>query len=97
VATTYKRIETVRKAIEILKYLSKEKEPAQAKNIAQAVGLPVGTLMCHLATLEDAGYVRTLGDRFDLGFEIALAWARKKATLEGEKTKIEGQLESLGT
>ncbi len=95
-ATTYKRIETVRKTLEILKYLSNQKEPAQPKNIAQAVSLPVGTVMCHLATLEDAGFAKSLGDRFELGFEFALAWARKKATLEGEKMRIDRELESLG-
>lgn len=93
--TTYKRIETVRKAGEILKHLAAEKEPAQAKNIAQAVSLPVGTVMCHLATLEDLGFVSSIGDRFKLGMGLALFWARVRSELEAEKTQIDRDIKSL--
>jgi DNA-binding IclR family transcriptional regulator len=37
--------------------------------------------MCHLATLEDLGFVSTVGDRFRLGMGLALFWARVKSTL----------------
>ena len=95
--TTYRRIETVRKAGEILKYLAGEREPAQAKLIAQAVNLPVGTVMCHLATLEDLGFVTAIGERFKLGMGLALFWARVRASLEADKARTEQNIKSLDT
>ncbi|HVN97527.1 MAG TPA: helix-turn-helix domain-containing protein [Syntrophorhabdaceae bacterium] len=95
--TTYRRIETVRKAGEILKYLAGEREPAQAKLIAQAVNLPVGTVMCHLATLEDLGFVTAIGERFKLGMGLALFWARVRASLEADKARTEQDIKSLDT
>lgn len=92
---TYRRIEAVRKTGEILKYLANTKEPATGPDIAKAVGLPTGTTMCHLATLEDLGFVLTIGERFQLGMGIALFWARVKSRLEAEKSHIERDLKSL--
>ncbi len=93
--TTYKRIEAVRKTGEILKFLAGQKEPVPCPKIAQAVNLPTGTAMCHLATLEDLGFVSTVGDRFRLGMGLALFWARVKSTLEAERTRIEQNIKSL--
>ena len=93
--TTYKRIEAVKKAGEILKYLANQKEPVNGPAIATAVNLPVGTVMCHLATLEDLGFVRTLGDRFEIGMELSLFWARKKALLSAEKERIDRDIKAL--
>ena len=93
--STYRRIDTVRKAGEILKYLAAHKEPAQAKEIAQAVSLPVGTVMCHLATLEDLGFVMAVGDRFKLGMGLALFWARVRSGLEADRTRIEKDIKSM--
>ncbi|MFB3926391.1 MAG: helix-turn-helix domain-containing protein [Syntrophales bacterium] len=94
-ATTYKRIETVKKAGEILKYLAEQKEPAPAKQIAQEVNLPVGTAMCHLATLEDLGFAMSVGDRFKLGMGLALFWARVRSGLEADRARIDQDIKSL--
>lgn len=93
--TTYKRIEAVRKAGEVLKYLANQKEPVTGPQIAQAVNLAVGTTMCHLATLEDLGFVQTIGDRFRIGMGLALVWARAKSNLEAERERIDKDLESI--
>jgi len=95
VATTYKRIEAVKKTGEILKYLAGQKEPVTGPKIAQAVNLPSGTTMCHLATLEDLGFVSTVGDRFRLGMGLALFWARVRSSLEAEKARIDTDIRSL--
>ena len=92
---SYKRIEAVRKAREILKHLGQVKEPSTGPEIAKAVGLAVGTAMCHLATLEDLGIVQRVGDYWRIGMGLALIWARVKANLEGEKMLIEGQIKEL--
>ena len=94
-ATTYKRIEAVRKTGEILKFLAGQKEPIPCPKIAQAVNLPTGTTMCHLATLEDLGFVSTVGDRFRLGMGLALFWARVRSGLEGDRARIDQDIKSL--
>jgi DNA-binding IclR family transcriptional regulator len=86
--TTYHRIEAVRKTGEILKYLANVKEPASGHDIAKAVNLPTGTTMCHLATLDDLGFVLTVGDRYQLGMGLALFWARVKSSLEAQRDKV---------
>jgi len=97
---TYKRIKAVRKAGEILKHLGQVKEPSTGPEIAKAVGLAVGTAMCHLATLEDVGFVQRVGDAstgsaWRIGMGLALIWARVKANLEGEKMLVESQIKEL--
>jgi DNA-binding IclR family transcriptional regulator len=92
---TYKRIEAVRKAGEIIKHLGQTKEPATGAEIAAAVGLAQGTAMCHLSTLEDIGFVQRIGEHWRIGIGLALIWARVKANLEGEKMLIESQIKEL--
>ena len=92
---TYRRIEAVRKATEILKHLGQMKEPATGAGISAAVGLPTGTVMCYLVTLEDAGFVQRIGDRWRIGTGLALIWARVKSNLEGEKMLIESTLKEM--
>jgi DNA-binding IclR family transcriptional regulator len=93
--TTYKRIAAVSKAGYILKYLADQKEPCSGADIANAVDLQLGTVMCHLATLEDLGFVQRIGDRVRLGMGIAMIWARVKSNLEGDKARIEKQLDEI--
>ncbi len=92
---SYKRIEAVRKAGEILKFLANEKEPVSGQEIARAVNIPVGTVMCHMITLEELGFVVSVGERFNLGMALALIWARVKSSLEVEKERIEKNLNDL--
>ena len=92
---SYKRIGSIQKACAILKFLGSSKEPVSAPDIAKAVDLAVGTACCHLATLEDAGFAQRIGDRWEIGMASALAWARKKSSLEGRRMLIESQLKEL--
>jgi len=94
-ATTYKRIEAVKKTTEIIDFLASVKEVATGAQIAQAVGLPAGTVMCHLSTLEEAGYVTGIGGGYKLGMKLALHWARVKSNLEGQRDRINRDLELI--
>ena len=94
-ATTYKRIESVRKTGEILKFLAGQKEPVTGPKIAQAVSLALGTTMCHLATLEDLGFISMVGDRFRLGMGLALFWARVRSGLEADRARIDHDIKLL--
>lgn len=91
-AQTYRRIEAVRKAGEILKCLANEKGIVSGSEIAKAVNLPMGTVMCHMATLEELGFVARIGDGYKLGMGLALMWARVKSGLEGERERVERDL-----
>lgn len=92
---SYKRIEAVRKAGEILKYLASQKVPVTSTDVSGAINLPHGTVMCHLTTLEELGFVQNVGDYWRLGMGLSLMWARVKSTLEGDRMKIESQLKEL--
>jgi len=95
-ATTYKRIESVSKAISILEFLATQKDPITGPDIARATGLPVGTVMSQIITMQDHHFVRNLGGGFELGMGVALLWARKKALLEGERDRIDQDINKLG-
>lgn len=94
-AQTYRRIEAVRKAGEILKHMASRKEAVTGPDIAKAVNLPVGTVMCHMATLEELGFVQKVGDGFRLGMGLALIWARVKSGLEGDRARVERELAEI--
>ncbi|WP_028318452.1 helix-turn-helix domain-containing protein [Desulfobulbus elongatus] len=94
--TTYRRIEAVRVSIDILRYLAEVKEPATGKDVAVAVDMPHGTVMCHLATLEDERMVRCVGGAWELDLGMAMFWARKKAQLASRIARDSKDLESLG-
>lgn len=93
--STYKRIEAVKKTLEIIDYLGHQKEPVTGVDIAKAVSLQAGTVMCHLATLEDGGFVQQVGGAYRLGMKLAVLWARKKAALETEISKKQEDLNSI--
>jgi DNA-binding IclR family transcriptional regulator len=93
--TTYRRIEAVSKAIGILEFLGTQKEPVPGAEIAKAVNLPVGTVMSQIITLQDHNFVRSSGGGFELGMGAALIWARKKSLLEGERDRINHDIQRL--
>lgn len=95
-ATTYRRIEAVSKAGEIIKYLGNQKGPASGADIATALNMQVGTVMCHLATLEDFGFVKQTADGWQIGLGLALIYNRVRINLESQRDRINRDLESLG-
>jgi len=93
--SSYKRIEAVVKTGHILKYLGNQKTPVNGLDIARAVGLPVGTTMCHLVSLAEHGFVRQLSDGWELGLGLALIWARVKSNLEGQRDRVNRDIETI--
>jgi DNA-binding IclR family transcriptional regulator len=92
---SYKRIEALTKAAKILKFMSDEKEAVGGTRIAQGTGLPIGTAMCHLITMEELGWVVSIGDNWRLGMGLALIWARVKTSQEAEREQINKNIELL--
>lgn len=95
-AKTYKRINAVSTTISILRHMADQREPVAGSDVARAMDLSVGTVMCHLVTLEDARVVRRIGDKFELGDQLAVFWARRKANLESGIGRMKQQLENIG-
>lgn len=93
--TTYRRIESVKTAISVLQHLSGQREPVSGPEIAAAMELPLGTVMCHLVTLEDAGLARCVGGAWSLGMGMGLLWARYKSQVEGKIARLNDELKQL--
>lgn len=93
---SYHRIAAVQKAARILKVIGDSKGPITGSEIAEQVGEPVGTVMCHLATLDDFGLVQEVGGGWLPGLALALYWAKRKATLESQMDKINRELDVMG-
>ena len=92
---TYHRIAAVQKAARIMKIVGESKGPITGSDIAIQVDEPAGTVMCHLATLEDFGLVQETGGGWLPGLALALFWAKRKATLESQMGKINRELEAM--
>lgn len=93
---TYRRIKAVAHVDGILSYLAGVREPVSSKDVATAVGLPHGTVMCYLVSLAERGYVQTVGNHYKLGMKAASLWARTRAGLESEKQRISEQIQEIG-
>ncbi len=93
---TYRTIEAVRKACEILGVLAEAKAPITGAEVALRMQMSQGTVMCHLATLQDAGFVQEVGGGWRLGMKLAIFWARVKAGKEAERDRINKDIEQLG-
>lgn len=90
------RIEAVYLAGQILKTISEIKRPLGSAEVARELGITVNQAFRMCMTLEELGFLKQVGDKYDLGMGLALFWARKKAMLEGERTGVERQLSELG-
>lgn len=95
--TSYKRIGALKTGNNILRFLSDRKHPVSGKEISLALNIKYDTAMCYLATLEDIGNVRQVGECFELGMNMAMFWAKIKSKKETEKQNINRELEMLET
>lgn len=93
---TYRTIEAVRKACEILSVLAEAKEPITGAEVALRMRMSQGTVMCHLATLQDAGLVQEIGGGWRLGLKMAVYWARIRATMEAERDRLTENIKRIG-
>lgn len=95
-AKSYKRIKAVETAGAVLKFLATQKDrPVSVQEIAEGIKTPAPTVMCHLVTLEDMGFVQGINDRWRFGLGLGLIYARVKANLEGERDRINRDLEEI--
>lgn len=93
--SSYNRIAAIKVTVAILRYLADQKQPVSGQDVAKAVEVPHGTVMCHLATLEDERLVRSVGGAWELDMGLALFWARKKSQLQGTIDRAAAELKQL--
>lgn len=89
---SYKRIGAIKTTFDILEHLSAQTRAVTAKEVADALRLPYGTVMSHIATLTDGGYVVQAGEGLKIGPRMALFALRLKAELERKHANIEQML-----
>lgn len=95
-AKTYRRIGAVKTAAAVLKCLARQKGPVPASQVAAELGLPAGTVACHLASLEDEGLTRAIGDRWELAIGMALFWASYTGRARAQVERLSAELHDLG-
>lgn len=93
--TTYRRIAAVELTTRIISMLADQKQPVSGDEVAKSLNEKHGTVMCHLATLEDANFVRKVGGHYELGSALALFWARRKSQLESTIDNARYELNAL--
>lgn len=90
---SYKRIEAVRVAAEILRCLAARPWGIRAEEIASNVAANKGRVLCHLATLQDAGLAKLKKD--GLWTVGPLSASLYKADKQRRAKEIEGMAQSL--
>ncbi len=93
--STYRRNNSAGTTIEMLRFLAEQRDPVSGKAVADALRMPYGTTMGYLATLDDCGMVRKIGDAYELGMGMAMFWAKTKARKEAERQRIADDLAAL--
>ncbi|MBI4714412.1 MAG: helix-turn-helix domain-containing protein [Nitrospirae bacterium] len=90
------RIGSVMEAGKLLKILAEKKEPAGVRVLAGEIGTSENKAFRLLQTLEDIGFVRRIGEGYELGTGMALFWARAKARAEMKIEEGRKELDLLG-
>ncbi len=93
--TTYRRIKAVELTAAVIKFLGKQAVPVSAQQIADAVGDAYSTVMCHLATLEDAGFAKQTNGNWELGLYLGVIWVALKKKKEEAYQRAQEELQLL--
>lgn len=88
----YTELTTVVKALEILEILSMQKQPVSTQAVADEIKACYATAKNYLITLERKKYVRQTGNLWELGQEISILCARRKAKLQAAQNNINREL-----
>lgn len=80
----------------ILKAVTDSREPMSVSEIMTACELSMDIAFRTCVALWEVGFLSRVGDRYELGMANALFWAKKKATLESQRERIDKAIETLG-
>ncbi len=93
--SSYNKIGAVQKSIAIMKFMAREVQPVSPTEIANAVEIPFHTVMCHLSTLEEGGFVKRVYERYELGIYLATIRASLKRSRELTKASADKDLDLI--
>lgn len=91
----YKELTTVATALDILEILSMQKQPISTQAVADEIDATYVTAKNYLHTLENRKYVRSVGGQWELGQEVSMLCARRKAKLMAAQNNINRELEDV--
>lgn len=93
---SYRKIKSVELTIAILKFMGQEIQPVSGQEIATALGEAHGTVMCHLVTLEEGGFLRKVYDRYEIGLYLGVLWTSIKASRDARVNDAKSDLKKIG-
>ena len=93
--SSYTRIASLDKTIDIIEYLHQQGGPVTAADIARALAMQHATVMSHLATLLDRKWLRMDGDRYEPGPRLAGMYSAYKMGIENKISALSRELKSL--
>lgn len=93
--TSYARIAVLDKAIDIIEYLHQQGGPVTVAEISNSLGIPQGTVMCHLVTLLDRKWLRMTGNSYEPGVRLAGMYSAYKMGIENKISALSRELTSL--
>jgi hypothetical protein len=88
-------IAAVRKAGDVLKTVANSREPLTPTQIAEQLDMDTNAAFRQCVTLETIGWLRQIGDKYELGMGLALFWARKRAQLEATVKRAQTDIMKL--
>lgn len=94
---TYKRIQAIKTADVILKFVSKSPSPVTGSEIAEATEISHGTVMSQVSTMVDIAWLTEVGGGYQVGMGLAVYWARMKSQVISEfRDKFEILIKLIG-
>lgn len=93
---SYHRITAVNVALDIIEAVADAKSGIRPGEIAAVTGIPKPTVMCHLITMAERGYIMKTGETYRLGMKAASLWAKVRAALEAHRDLLNESLKQIG-
>jgi DNA-binding IclR family transcriptional regulator len=90
---TYKRIASLEKGLQIISHISEGTQ--SIKSLTDKITMPIGTLHCYLATLEDLKIIVINGDQITFGHWISEMKSNRLKDLLLLRAAIDAEIEEF--
>lgn len=92
---SYGEVKSVHRALDILEFIAAQSGKITSNNISEDLGIPLGTVMMHLATLEKREYITQRTGYWRLADQVALLWATQRLNLKDKSREVEKRLKRI--
>ena len=92
---SYRRIKSVQLTMDVIKFIARQEKPVTGNVIAKGLGASVETVMCHLTTLEEGGFVQEDSGQYSLGVYMAVIRQSVKRRLESTIEQAQKDLDLI--